>query len=290
MTVAPPSDRPVQGRHRASDDAPTGSFGAFPYLLDDAPRVRGSHRAPTTSLSRAARTAGLSLAALGALATAGGVTTSALASADGPAPTGESALPNLAANDLSLKDAPVVAAPAVMPAASTPTAQAAAATTTSKPTPTTSSSPKATKKAAPKAATSAKAKSSDSDDSSSSDSAGSSVAAKAVAAAKSKIGDPYVWGASGPNSFDCSGLTSWAYKQAGKSLPRTSSAQSQVGQKVSFSNLQPGDLIFFYSPVSHVAMYVGNGTVVEAPTAGEDVKLTSLSKLMKNAVSARRVA
>ena len=288
MTVAPASDRPVQGRHRASDDAPTGSFGAFPYLLDDAPRARASHRAPTTSFSRAARTAGLSLAALGALATAGGMTTSALASSDVPAPTGESALPNLAANDLSLQAAPVVAAPAVMPASSTPTAVAASATSTN-PTPSTSSSKAETKKASPKTATSASKKSSDSDDSSS-DSEGSSVAAKAVAAAKGKIGKPYVWGATGPNSFDCSGLTSWAYKQAGKSLPRTSAAQSQVGTKVSFSNLQPGDLIFFYSPVSHVAMYVGNGTVVEAPTAGQDVKLTSLSKLMKNAVSARRVA
>ena len=106
-------------------------------------------------------------------------------------------------------------------------------------------------------------------------SGGAGAAAQAVQAALSKQGAPYVWGAEGPSQFDCSGLMQWAYKQAGVSIPRSSSAQSQTGKSVSSSELKPGDMVFYYSPVSHVAMYVGNGKAVHASTAGEPVKVDS---------------
>jgi cell wall-associated NlpC family hydrolase len=111
--------------------------------------------------------------------------------------------------------------------------------------------------------------------------------ASAVQKALGKVGAPYRWGASGPSAFDCSGLTSWAFKQAGVSLPRTSRAQSAVGTPVSKANLQPGDLVFFYKPVSHVAIYVGNGKVVHASTSGQPVKIGNLNAMPFN--SARRV-
>jgi cell wall-associated NlpC family hydrolase len=111
------------------------------------------------------------------------------------------------------------------------------------------------------------------------------AAAAALAAAKSKLGSPYVWGATGPSQFDCSGLMQWAYKQAGLSLPRSSRQQSTFGAPVEKSQLQPGDLVFYYSPVSHVGMYVGNGMMVHAPTSGDVVKV---SPLQNNYVGARR--
>ncbi|MEK6443368.1 C40 family peptidase [Pseudonocardia sp. T1-2H] len=111
--------------------------------------------------------------------------------------------------------------------------------------------------------------------------------ASAVQKALGKVGAPYRWGASGPSAFDCSGLTSWAFKQAGISLPRTSRAQSRVGTPVSKANLQPGDLVFFYKPVSHVAIYIGNGKVVHASRAGQPVKISNLNRMPFN--SARRV-
>ncbi|RZQ59400.1 NlpC/P60 family protein [Amycolatopsis suaedae] len=113
------------------------------------------------------------------------------------------------------------------------------------------------------------------------------AAQTAVDAAMGKRGRPYSWGATGPNSFDCSGLTGWAYKQAGISLPRTSRAQSVYGQSVPRSALQPGDLVFFNQPVSHVGIYIGNGMMVHAPTTGDVVKV---SPLQKNFSGARRVA
>lgn len=106
-------------------------------------------------------------------------------------------------------------------------------------------------------------------------SASTSPAAIAVKAALSKLGDPYVWGATGPNSFDCSGLVQWAYAQAGISLPRSTYSQVTVGQSVSVSQMQPGDLVFYYSDYSHVAMYIGNGNVVQAPSTGQDVMITT---------------
>ncbi len=76
---------------------------------------------------------------------------------------------------------------------------------------------------------------------------------------RSRLGAPYVWAAAGPSSFDCSGLTMWCYRQIGISLPHSSRAQINVGQRVSRANLQPGDLVFFGSPIHHVGMYVGGG-------------------------------
>ena len=116
-------------------------------------------------------------------------------------------------------------------------------------------------------------------DSVKSDAAGSSLGAQALAQAITKMGKPYVWGADGPNAFDCSGLMKWAFEQIGKDLPRSSSAQSQVGESVSKSDLKPGDLVFFYSPVSHVGIYAGNGKVLNAPTEGESVKYTDIDRM-----------
>ncbi|MBI5232111.1 MAG: C40 family peptidase [Coriobacteriales bacterium] len=90
--------------------------------------------------------------------------------------------------------------------------------------------------------------------------------------AKSRLGLPYVWGASGPNSFDCSGLTMWCYAQIGISLPHHSGSQIGVGQRVSRADLQPGDLVFFGSPIHHVGMYVGGGQMIHAPHSGAVVR------------------
>jgi cell wall-associated NlpC family hydrolase len=119
--------------------------------------------------------------------------------------------------------------------------------------------------------------------------ANSAAAQTAVDTALAQLGDPYVWAASGPNSFDCSGLTQFAYAAAGISLPHSSSAQSGMGAPVSRSDLQPGDLVFFYSPVSHVGIYIGNGQMVHASTSGEPVKISSLDA-MGSYNSARRLA
>jgi cell wall-associated NlpC family hydrolase len=101
-----------------------------------------------------------------------------------------------------------------------------------------------------------------------------SVAA-VVRYAEAQVGKPYVWGADGPSSFDCSGLTMMAWRQAGISLPHSAAAQYSVGRHVTRAELQPGDLIFRYSPISHVAMYVGNGMQVAATHTGSTVKLQS---------------
>ena len=114
------------------------------------------------------------------------------------------------------------------------------------------------------------------------------AAQRAIDAAMSKRGSPYVYGATGPGTFDCSGLTQWAYAQAGINIPRTSSAQSQYGTPVPRSQLQPGDLVFFYSPVSHVGIYIGNNMMVHAPSSGDVVKVASLDGQQYS--GARRVA
>ena len=95
-------------------------------------------------------------------------------------------------------------------------------------------------------------------------------AAQAVAYAMAQVGKSYVYGATGPSSFDCSGLTMSAWQSAGVTIPRTAAAQMSAGTPVSSSNLQPGDLVFYYSPVSHVGMYIGNGRIVNAenPSVG----------------------
>ena len=101
--------------------------------------------------------------------------------------------------------------------------------------------------------------------------AASSTGQAIADAALSKIGSPYGWGATGPYAFDCSGLTSWAYAQAGKSIPRTSQAQAASGTPVPLSQLQPGDLIAYYGGASHVAVYVGNGMMVDALNSSSPV-------------------
>ncbi|WP_329121480.1 NlpC/P60 family protein [Streptomyces sp. NBC_01353] len=100
----------------------------------------------------------------------------------------------------------------------------------------------------------------------------SSRAAAAVIAARSAIGMPYVWGATGPRAFDCSGLMVWSYRQAGISLPRTSSAQRYAGRQVPLSQAQPGDLVTYRSDASHVGIYAGNGQVIHAPYPGARVR------------------
>ena len=102
---------------------------------------------------------------------------------------------------------------------------------------------------------------------------GSGAVGSAVEAALSRQGSPYRWGAEGPGSFDCSGLMAWAYRQAGVDLPHSSREQARMGSPVSRAQLQPGDLIAQYSPVSHIGMYVGDGRYVHAPQGGDVVKV-----------------
>jgi peptidoglycan DL-endopeptidase CwlO len=100
-------------------------------------------------------------------------------------------------------------------------------------------------------------------------------AAAAVRYAYAQIGKPYRYGAAGPNSFDCSGLTMMAWRQGGIALPHSAAGQYGIGRHVSRSELRPGDLIFRYSPISHVAMYVGNGLQIAATHTGSTVKVQS---------------
>ncbi|MCZ0209926.1 NlpC/P60 family protein [Streptomyces achromogenes] len=109
---------------------------------------------------------------------------------------------------------------------------------------------------------------------------GSGRAQSAFSAAQTRLGSPYVYGATGPSSFDCSGLTSWAYAQAGVSIPRTSEAQSQIGTRItSVSDLKVGDLVFFFNDLHHVGLYAGNGQVLHAPRTGTVVRYESMSTI-----------
>ncbi|SEF61243.1 Cell wall-associated hydrolase, NlpC family [Actinacidiphila yanglinensis] len=114
---------------------------------------------------------------------------------------------------------------------------------------------------------------------------GNSKAATALAqaafnAAKTKIGDPYYYGATGPSQFDCSGLTSWAYAQAGASIPRTSEEQANAGTRIySASQLGVGDLVIFYGDYHHVGLYAGNGMVLHAPKPGAVVRYEAMSDM-----------
>jgi len=100
-----------------------------------------------------------------------------------------------------------------------------------------------------------------------------------VAIAKSKLGAPYKWAASGPNSFDCSGFTMWVYAQVGVSLPHSSRSQINSGPRVSRANLKPGGLVFFgRSVIHHVGIYVGGGQYIHAPHTGDVVKISSLDR------------
>jgi len=102
---------------------------------------------------------------------------------------------------------------------------------------------------------------------------GDTLGEQALRFAESKLGDPYVWGAAGPGSFDCSGLVMWSYAQVGISLDHFTGDQWNEGEHISRSQLQPGDLVFFFADISHVGMYVGNGLMIDAPTFGQPVQI-----------------
>ena len=122
--------------------------------------------------------------------------------------------------------------------------------------------------------------------------AGRSVAAapavstgqKIVDAARSQIGTPYVWGGAQPGGFDCSGLTSWAYQQVGKSIPRTSQAQANGGQSVGMGGKQLGDIIVFYPGATHVGIFSGGNNVIHAPQTGDVVKEASIDYMPVHSV------
>jgi peptidoglycan DL-endopeptidase CwlO len=102
---------------------------------------------------------------------------------------------------------------------------------------------------------------------------GDSLGVQALRFALTRIGDPYVWGGAGPDDFDCSGLVMWAYAQVGISLEHFTGDQWDEGVHISRSQLEPGDLVFFYPDISHVGLYVGDGMMVDAPTFGQDVQI-----------------
>ncbi|PIM67427.1 glycoside hydrolase [Streptomyces sp. JV178] len=108
------------------------------------------------------------------------------------------------------------------------------------------------------------------------DSTYATKAAKALAFARAQIGKPYVWGATGPGSYDCSGLTQAAWKAAGVDLPRTTYDQVNAGTTVALSAARPGDLIFFYDNIGHVGLYIGNGMMIHAPKPGAYVREESV--------------
>ncbi|SEG28401.1 NlpC/P60 family protein [Thermomonospora echinospora] len=105
---------------------------------------------------------------------------------------------------------------------------------------------------------------------------GTGKAAQALRYAMGKLGRPYVWGAAGPSTFDCSGLTMWAYKQVGINLPHYTGSQWNAGTHISRSQLKPGDLVFFHSDLHHMGMYVGDGKFIHAPQTGDVVKISPL--------------
>ncbi|MQY33033.1 hypothetical protein SRB17_09930 [Streptomyces sp. RB17] len=110
-------------------------------------------------------------------------------------------------------------------------------------------------------------------------------AAAAVAAARSALGRPYVWGASGPSGFDCSGLMQWSYAHAGVQLPRTSQEQRFAGRQVPLSQARPGDLVIYRSDASHVGMYVGDGQVIHAPYPGAAVRYDPVGMMPVSSVT-----
>ena len=287
----------AQGRHRAPDEATTGSMGVIPAER----RTRsgqGRHGRPEAApqastahaLSRAARTAGLSLAALGAVATAGGLATHGLVGGDDVPATGEHAIdPQLASANLAIAPAAThdtaAATSSVLPVVNQPAAGASSIK---------HDSPDSRAAAARTAQQTQERQAAGSSDRSEkkepqASSAGSSVAQQAISAARAQLGVPYVWGGTSPDGFDCSGLTQWAFEKAGIELPRTSRAQATEGQEVSQGEMQPGDLIFFNSPVSHVGIYIGGGKMIEAPQTGSDVKISNVERRMDDLNTIRRL-
>lgn len=122
-----------------------------------------------------------------------------------------------------------------------------------------------------------------------------SKADKVINVAKNQLGKPYKWGAGGPNAFDCSGLTSYAYKNgANVSLPRSSREQARVGKSVSKGELKPGDLVFFASSgngINHVGLYIGDSKMIHSPKPGETVRVDKINSgyYSKTYVSAKRI-
>jgi peptidoglycan DL-endopeptidase CwlO len=116
---------------------------------------------------------------------------------------------------------------------------------------------------------------------------GDSLGAQALRFAEEKIGDPYVWGGAGPNDFDCSGLVMWAYEQVGIQLDHFTGDQWNEGEPISRSQLQPGDLLFFFADISHVALYVGGNLMLDAPTFGQPVQIQAI--FWNAFVGARRI-
>lgn len=115
---------------------------------------------------------------------------------------------------------------------------------------------------------------------------------KVIAFAKAQLGDPYVWGAAGPNAWDCSGLTMKAFAVVGISLPHSSRAQYTFGHSVSRANLRPGDLLFYgysASSIHHVALYIGGGMVLHASTSGQPVKIVPIGRTGSDYFGARRL-
>ena len=107
--------------------------------------------------------------------------------------------------------------------------------------------------------------------------AGGGYSAAVIQAALSRIGSPYSWGGSGPSAFDCSGLVMWSFQQAGISLPHSSQALAVGGQSVSMDQMQPGDLVTYYSDASHVGIYIGDGMMVHASTYGTPVRVAPVN-------------
>ena len=107
---------------------------------------------------------------------------------------------------------------------------------------------------------------------------GSGAGIRALRAAAAQLGKAYRWGATGPRNFDCSGLTSFSFRQAGITLPRSSSQQARIGRPIGFGDLQPGDLVFFHRPVSHVGIYAGGGKMIHAPQTGDVVRYQTVNR------------
>ncbi|MFI8322478.1 NlpC/P60 family protein [Streptomyces sp. NPDC085529] len=104
-------------------------------------------------------------------------------------------------------------------------------------------------------------------------------ASAAISFARAQLGKPYVWGATGPSAYDCSGLTQAAWRAAGVSLPRTTYTQINAGRRVSRSELAPGDLVFFYSGISHVGLYIGGGQMIHAPRPGAPIRIAPIDEM-----------
>jgi len=112
-------------------------------------------------------------------------------------------------------------------------------------------------------------------------------AGAAIAAAQSVLGTPYRWGGSGPGGFDCSGLTSWAWAHGGVGLPHSSGAQYGATQRVPIDQLQPGDLVFYGSPIHHVGLYIGGGQMIDSPHTGAVVRVASIYRMGESPMGGR---